>query len=64
MPILIRLIITAVVAFGLGVATAPLWLLVLEKSTTIFTPFFILSIAILVASVGYVIHVIRHPPRK
>lgn len=63
MPILLRLILTAVVAFGLGVATAPLWLMMIRESTTVISPFCILSFAILVLCIAYAINSIRRPPK-
>ena len=64
MPVLLGLIVTAVVAFGLGVAIAPLWLALFHTSTTILTPFFILSLAILVLSIAYAIRTLRRPPPR
>jgi len=63
MPILLRLILTALVAFSLGVATAPLWLTMAQKGATVLTPFSLLSLAILILSVAYAIQTIRRPPR-
>jgi energy-coupling factor transporter transmembrane protein EcfT len=63
MPILLRLILTALVAFSLGVATAPLWLAMVQKGTTAIAPFSLLSLAILVFSIAYAIRTVRRPPR-
>lgn len=63
MPILIRLILVAVVAFCLGAATASLWLVMLRASVIILNPFGLLSTAILVFSVAYAIRTLRQPPR-
>ena len=63
MPILLRLIFVALVAFTLGAATASLWLVMLRASVMILNPFGPLSTAILVFSVAYTIQTLRRPPR-
>jgi hypothetical protein len=63
MPILLRLILTGLVAFSIGVASAPLWLTLVRESTPVIAPFSILSLAILAFSIAYAINTIRRPPR-
>ena len=63
MPLLVRLILTALVAFSLGVATAPLWLTMAQTGATVLAPFSLLSLAILVLSLAYAIQTIRRSPR-
>ena len=63
MPILIRLILVALVAFSLGAATVSLGMLLLRVSVMILNPFGLLSLAILIVSVAYAIRTLRQPPR-
>jgi hypothetical protein len=63
MPLLIRFILVALVAFSLGAATVSLGMLMLRVSLLILSPFGLLSLAILIISVAYAIQTIRRPPR-
>jgi hypothetical protein len=53
MPLLLRLLLTVLIAFAAGTIFAPLIWLMFSEAKQILSPFLLISIAILIASVGY-----------
>lgn len=66
MPILLRFVVVAVLAFLLGSTVTPLlWQPVLvQQSQEILSPYAVVATAVIIAAVGYAVGQYRKPPRR
>ena len=65
MPILLRFLVVAVIAFLLGAAVTPLWHpALIQQSKEILSPYAVFSTALMIVEVGYAVGQWRKPPRR